>query len=231
MIFIFLSMIVVVESLPFAGVVNTSVTLVTNGSTVWTPYVNGTHFTYRFSKNVLPFEIKTQLGRISIEPISLNNYIECSSNYFNLSSFLKTTPIQSIYSKQTAIFFCSIQFFSFLNETKFFPFLKISSNLNITNIKFDYLSSSSSQNKISIAKFSYTAPSKPEKAFLDDGQRISCSAGHRFYFFNHKNLISHVETDHVFKQLECIYRIGVFINRLSTPLFLFTSKLLLLFLL
>lgn len=52
-----------------------------------------------------------------LETVTLSRFLDCSSHFYNTTSFFRTSPIPDLNLNQTSTFYCSLKFFSTKNSS------------------------------------------------------------------------------------------------------------------
>lgn len=182
--------------------VNSSVRFYSSEPSFWlteNKTINNTIIEYVFTKtSVRITHIDTRRHRTNIYPIALDS-IDCSSTSYKASFFSNSTPIPTIKLNQTVLFFCSIDYFSYVYFDDF-PFLKLESK-NISIFPSYFLSK-----KKAILSFNYTAPNDLKKAFTEHESLIFCETQLKNYW-RKKNEIKIF--DKSFSSAKCLFRINI----------------------
>lgn len=142
--------------------------------------------------------------RLIIDTMTLNNYLDCSSNTYESLTFFNSSPIPDLKPNDSISFFCSLRFYS-LKSQKLQPKITVSfsSFQNISKIQHI------ARDKYVITKFNYTAPSSSKEAYLHDGSIISCKVEHSSYYGQKLNIDKIKEPEFFIPELECVFRLNV----------------------
>lgn len=130
-----------------------------------------------------------------IEPILLDNYTDCSTNFYYSKHYSLTSPIAKLNKNQSIKLFCSILFG--VNKTNqldpsYLPKATLNSSVNLIMIAngIEKLKNSSYQNLNLryVQAFEYIAPSTDIEAFHHNGKEIYCQINHDHLIENNTDI-------------------------------------------